>query len=208
MAHRDDFGQRWCFGRAAVRTAGVLLTLSVIPAGAQTPTPDPSTWRPVSYADLQHASSGAATYADIWKDRIEANNQAYVTRGDARFAGGNAPAAEAHFVIWSTAKSVVLSILDTAIGCTVKEVRAPSHATVKLCPLRIAVYEGLQVRTMEGGRACFLELDATPHDATPDLASAVSYASYDTRTKTIKIGVIVDHKAVEGCSISIPLYPS
>src|SRR3954468_12209492 len=91
---------------------------------AQTPTPDPGSWRPVSYADLQRPSSATATYADIWKDSIDDNNKAYVARGDTRFAAGNAPATEAHFVIWSPKKSVVFSVLDTATACTLKEIRA------------------------------------------------------------------------------------
>jgi hypothetical protein len=169
-------------------------------------TPDPSAWRPLSYADLQGSTADTNTYADIWKDAIDDNNRAYLARGDRRFATGNAPATEAHFVIWSPKKSVVLSVLNTATGCVVKETRAAARATVKLCPLRIAVYEGIRVRTMDGGRVCFLELRPAPPEATVDPVSSLSYASYDVKTKTIKTGVIVDHQGVDGCSVSIPLY--
>ncbi|MFD2029334.1 hypothetical protein ACFSKM_01455 [Ancylobacter dichloromethanicus] len=105
----------------------------------------------MSYADLQQATADTATYADIWKDAIEDNNRAYLARGDTRYASANAPATEAHFVIWSARKAVVLSILNTATGCTLKEVQASARATIKLCPLRIAIYEGIQVRTLDGG---------------------------------------------------------
>ena len=127
-------------------------------AHPQSLTPDPAAWRPMSYANLQKPSSQTATYVDIWKDAIEANNRAYKARGDLRFSGGNAPVTEAHFVIWSARRSVVLSVLDTAIECSVKQVAPDAHATVKLCPMRIAIYEGLQVKMMDGGRGCFLEL--------------------------------------------------
>jgi hypothetical protein len=189
----------------ALIAGGMMFDLSTA-ACAQTPTPDPETWRPMSYADLQKPSAQTATYSDIWKDALDTNNRAYKARGDQRFKEGNAPATEAHFVIWSPAKSVVLSILDTVTGCTFKELRAAANATVKLCPLRIAIYEGIQVRTLDGGRACFLEL-AAPVAGAEGGAQAASYASYDVATKTVKTGLIIDHQAVDGCSQNIALYP-
>jgi hypothetical protein len=187
---------------ASILLAG--LAMSDVQSLAQSVTPDPGAWRPMSYADLQRSSPATATYADIWKEAIERNNEGYRARGDRRFAGGNAPVTEAHFVIWSSRRSVVLSVLDTAIGCTVKSVAPDARATVKLCPLRIAVYEGLQVRTMDGGRACFLELAP---GAPPDPAASAAYASYDVQTRTLRTGMIVNHKAVDGCSLAIPLAP-
>jgi len=173
---------------------------------AQSLTPDPGAWRPMTYADLQKPSPQTATFLDIWKDAIDANNRAYKARGDQRFSDGNAPATEAHFVIWSSKKSVVLSILNTVTGCTLKELRAVAGAAVKLCPLRIAIYEGLQVRTLDGGRACFLELAPAVAAANGNV-QAISYASYDLATKTVKTGLIIDHQAVDGCSQNIALYP-
>lgn len=161
----------------------------------------------MSYANLQSPAPQTATYLDIWKDAVEANNRAYKVRGDLRFSDGNAPVTEAHFVIWSPTKSVVLSILNTVTGCAFKELRAVAGATVKLCPLRIAIYEGLQVRTLDGGRACFLELASPAGGNSGDPNQAVSYASYDLATKTVKTGVIIDHQAVDGCSQNIALYP-
>ncbi|MEH6952896.1 hypothetical protein V4R08_16770 (plasmid) [Nitrobacter sp. NHB1] len=195
-------------GRRSVHAliAGIMMVDLATGADAQSLTPDPGAWRPMSYADLQKQSPQTATYQNIWKDAIEVNNRAYKARGDQRFAEGNAPATEAHFVIWSSTKSVVLSILNTVAGCTLKELRAAAGATVKLCPLRIAIYEGLQVHTLDGGRACFLEL-ASPVAGTSVTPQAASYASYDVATKTVRTGVIIDHQAVDGCSQNIALYP-
>lgn len=187
---------------ALLLTAGLMVMLD-IRAFAQSVTSDPGAWRPMSYADLQEPSSATATYVDIWKDAIERNNEGYRRRGDHRFSGRNAPVVEAHFVIWSSRRSVVFSVLDTAIGCTTKAVMSLSGATVKLCPLRIAVYEGLRVRTMDGGRACFLEL--SPGSRSDPTASA-AYAAYDVTSRTLKTGMIVNHKAVDGCSLAIPLH--
>ena len=143
-----------------------------------------------------------ATYMDIWKDAIDRNNRDYRARGDERSGKGNAPAIEAHFVIWSPRRSVVLSILDTAIACSVKAARPEARATVKLCPMRIAIYDGLLVETMDGGQACFLELEWPP---ATDPAASAAYASYDIATKTIRIGMILNHSPVEGCSVDVPL---
>jgi len=169
-------------------------------AKAQAVTADPGAWRSMSYANLQTPSAATATYVDIWKDAIEKNNRHYEERGDRRFSGGNAPVSEAHFVIWSSRRSVVFSVLDTASQCEPKAAFPESGATVKLCPMRIAIYEGLQVRTMDGGKACFLELNQ------PSAAgSSGAYASYDTTSRTLKTGMIVNHAAVDGCSFDVPL---
>ncbi|MCP3468565.1 hypothetical protein [Bradyrhizobium sp. CCGUVB23] len=72
---------------------------------------------------------------------------------------------EAHFVIWSP--------------------KNPSfRATVKSCPLRIAIYEGVQVSRPDGGRACFLELAAPAAGEPIDPNRAVAYAAYDVGSKT------------------------
>lgn len=184
--------------------AGLLLVVPIL-VQAQVLTEDPGAWRPMAYTNLQQATAGTATYADIWKDAIEANNRAYHARGDTRFAGGNAPATEAHFVIWSTRKSVVLSILNTVTGCTLKEVQALARATIKLCPLRIVIYEGIQVHTLDGGRSCFLELAPASAGEPVNPTRAAAYAAYDVATRTVKTGLVVDHEVVEGCSQNIPL---
>lgn len=170
-------------------------------AQAQTVTADPGAWRSMSYTNLQTASPATATYVDIWKDAIDENNRHYESRGDRRFSGGNAPVNEAHFVIWSSRRSVVFSILDTASQCATKAAFPAVGATVKLCPMRIAIYEGLQVRTMDGGKACFLELA----HATADPSASGAYASYDVARRTLKTGLIVNHAAVDGCSFDVPL---
>lgn len=188
----------------AAFAATCALTIAV---AAQEPTPDPAAWRPLAYADLRVPSPTTQTYADIWKDALEANNQAYVARGDRRFGGGNAPATEAHFVIWSARRSVVLTILNTATGCVLRMVDAPARVSVKLCPLRVAAYEGVEVRTLDGGRACFLEVAASASVAAPEISRAGAYASYEPATRLIRLGLVIDHRPVDGCSLTIPIPP-
>ncbi len=194
--------RRW-LGFVLILGTGLMMGEALTVAKAQSLTADPGTWRPMSYADLQRPSQVTATYTDIWKDAIEENNRNYRARGDERFAAGNAPVTEAHFVIWSARRSVVLSALNTVTGCEVKSVDRVAHVTIKLCPLRMAVYEGVQVRTLEAGRACFLEPEA---GAAVDTTATAAYASYDVPTRTVKIGMIVNHAAVDGCSFNVPLH--
>ena len=184
--------------------AACLLTT---PAAAQAPTPDPGAWRPLAYADLRVPSPATQTYADLWTDALAANNRAYAARGDHRFSSGNAPATEAHFVVWSPRRAVVLTILNTATGCTLKAIETPARASVKLCPLRLAAYEGVAVRTLEGGRACFLEVAASAPGTAPEAGQAGAYASYEPDARTIRLGLVIDHRPVDGCSLTIPIPP-
>lgn len=191
---------------ASVVSAAALIS-GIWSVAAQEVTPDPKAWRPLAYADLRQPSGSALTYADIWRDALEENNRVYLARGDTRFRNSNAPATEAHYVIWSRARSVVLSILNTATGCTLKEVRAGAGASVKLCPMRLAIYEGVRVTTLDGGQACFLELGPGAAGEAPDPNRAAAYASYDPAARTVKLGLVVEHQPVDGCSHDVPLTP-
>ncbi|MGN6097931.1 MAG: hypothetical protein ACTHP8_17065 [Bosea sp. (in: a-proteobacteria)] len=185
----------------------ILLSLALIaigsaPLSGQALTPHSGAWRPLAYSELRHPTSRSATYADIWADQIAANNEAYRARGDRRFTGGNAPATEAHFVVWSAKRSVVLTILNTALGCKEKARDHNTGIVIKLCPMRIAIYDGLQVQTMEAGRACFIE-PAAGTTLNPNRAAA--YGAYDVASKALKVGLVISGHAIDGCSFNVPL---
>ncbi|HEV7325569.1 MAG TPA: hypothetical protein VGN91_10895 [Bosea sp. (in: a-proteobacteria)] len=204
-------GNGGCGGGARVRRCGYAIPLlfalvatlaETAPARTQTLTPDPGSWRPLAYSDLQRPTARSATYADIWKDQIDANNEAYRARGDRRFVDGNAPAAAAHFVIWSEQRSVVLTLLNTALGCAPKLRDGKVRAVVKLCPMRIAIYNGIRVETLDAGRGCYLEPEA---GASIDPSASAAYGSYEVGSKRLKLGMVVNHQVVDGCSFTIPL---
>ena len=175
------------------------------PAASESFTPDPEHWRPVHYYDLQLVSGEAEHYASIWADKLDQNNRAYVAKGDARFAVGNAPASEAHFSVNFTNKLAVLSVLNTATGCAKTKAFPAAHATVKFCPLRLAIWEDGKLSISEA-TGCYLEL--TLANASPDPTASVSYVSYDVAAKSFRTGMIVAHKAVPECSLIIPLHPN
>lgn len=175
---------------------------------AQAPSPDPTAWRPFAYADLRNPSAATATYADLWREVLEGANKVHPAQADdLQLASGKAPATEAHFVIWSASRSVVLSVLDTVKGCTLKSHAPAAGAVIKLCPMRVAIYEGVTVRTFEAGRGCMLEQMGLSDHPTRTADRGAAYASYDVAARTIHVGLIVDHQTVQGCSLSVPLPP-
>ena len=170
---------------------------------AQTFTPNPEQWRPVHYFDLQLVSGDAAAYASIWADKLDENNRAYAAVGDRRFAVGNAPASEAHFAVNFTNKLAVLTVLNTATGCAKTQQYPAANATVKFCPLRLAVWQDGKL-SISQATGCYLEL--TFFNASPDPTASVSYVSYDVSAKSFHTGMIVAHRAVAECSFTIPLH--
>lgn len=165
---------------------------------------DPQAWRPVVYYDLQFPSENAANYASIWADRIEANNQAYIARGETRYAVGNAPAYEAHYTIKSPSRTVVLTFLNTRTGCAIKQRFPAANVNVLTCPLRVAIFEAGK-KSISEATGCYLER-GTAQNVSSDPTASVSYVSYDVIKKAFKTGMIVAHKAIDGCSQVIPIY--
>lgn len=162
-------------------------------------------WHPLVYTNLQEATSGSAAYADLWSQELIANNKAYIAKGDFRYAEGNAPAIEAHLVVRSPVKTAIISILDTGTGCATRAADEATGAIVKICPLLIAIYEGSKVTVTRGRKGCFLEV---PHqNAASDPANTAPYAAYDVKSKSFRIGTIINHQPVLGCEATIPLYP-
>jgi hypothetical protein len=144
------------------------------------------------------------TYIDVWKDALVANNKAYEAKGAAPGEGRNAPASEAHVVVRGPTRTIVLTTLDTDGGCKPAEFPSPSGVAIKMCPTRLVAFEGAIANTSELPASCYLE---TAPNSSPGPDEAASYAAYDTVTKTIKIGLIVNHRAIDQCARFIPTSP-
>jgi len=172
-------------------------------AYAQQLTPDPNAWRPVSYTDLQLPGEINRSFVEIWADHITRNNKEYIDKGDTRFAVGNAPVTESHFVVRSPTKTVVLSVLNTATGCTIIGRDEIARTVLKTCPMRLAVYAGDDSIVLDAGTGCFLEFAAGEY--TPDPTRSASYASYDVPTRTIRTGAILAKEAIDRCIIKVPV---
>jgi hypothetical protein len=182
---------------------GVVFTFVPSPH-AQELTPDPGAWRPLIHADLETELPDNLTYIDVWKDALTANNRAYDAKGAPRAAGQNAPASDAHVVVRSSRWVVVLTTLDTESGCKPAELSPGAGETIKMCPTRLVMFEGALSHTRDLPASCYLEIEpATATDPNDD----ASYAAFDTVTRTIKIGLIVNHRAVDECSRFISTAP-
>jgi hypothetical protein len=186
-------------------SVGVTLAFaSASPITAQELTPNPGAWRPLAHADLKAELPDNLTYIDIWKDAIAANNQAYDVKSAPHAAGQNAPASDAHVVVRSPQRTVVLTTLDTETACKPTAFAQGTGVAVKMCPTRLVIFEGAISSTRELPASCYLEIDpAAPSDPNKD----GSFAAYDTVSKTIKMGLIVNHEVVDECSRFIPTVP-
>jgi hypothetical protein len=165
----------------------------------------PNEWRSVSYADLQLPGPTTTSFAALWADEITRNNAAYRKRGDRRFLAGNAPATESHFVIRSPVKTVVLSVLNTATACGHIATDGVGRATLKRCPMRLAVYQANRSAILNAGTGCFIEYAALETGSSRDPARNASYAAYDKDTRTIRTGLFFAGQPADDCITRIPL---
>jgi hypothetical protein len=182
------------------------LCLLAAPVQAQELTPHPENWRPILYRDLQVPGPQDRIYADLWADVIQSNNRRYLAAGDRRFLLGNAPVREAHALVRGGDKAALLSILDTATHCVAVARDLSSDLSVKMCPMRLAVWNGTTT-TLREAKGCYLEPGAGARITMANSPYAASYISYDVVTKSIRLGVILGRRVVEQCSQTVPLYP-
>jgi hypothetical protein len=165
-------------------------------------------WRDITYADLRLPNETARTYAEIWADRVSANNEHYARAGDARFAAGNAPAVASAFVVRSPTRIVVLSVFNAVSACKTVRQDERHKVTVKRCPMRLAIYDQGQGggigSVLDAGEGCFLEF-GDPRRAFTSDREAGSYAAYDIATRTIRTGLVTGGQAVAGCDLAIPV---
>ncbi len=168
-------------------------------------TPHPENWRPIIYRDLQIPGPEDRVYFDLWADAIERNNRRYLATEDRRYAVGNAPVREAHVVVRGGDRVALVSILDTATGCAAVTRDTAKDISVKMCPMRLVFWSGPKA-TITEAKGCYLEAGSREGHFTVDPSYAVSYVSYDTAAKSIKLGVILAHHSVEQCSQTVPLY--
>lgn len=167
-------------------------------------TTDPERPRPLKYADLREDGPQVGTFREIWADALSQNNKAYEHQGDLRYVGSFAPATEAHYIIWTPSRSVVFSVLNTATFCKKHLERPDIGVSVKMCPMRVAFYEGGRKIVIGGMNVCYLEW-TDPALAKSDPYRSVAYASYDPKSKLLSVRITVDHKAIDDCGYSIKL---
>jgi len=183
------------------------------PQREPTYTADPDRWRPVAYADLMFPTGEAEAYASIWQDRLDESNAKpppAIVPGQkpnpaTSYAVGNRGASEWHFSINFQTKLVVLTVLSTPHVCT-DEIPTPSPTTkIKVCPMRLATFEGARYSIIDGA-ACFLE--KTGVGPVEDSTATTTLVSYDVNLRAFKIRYTVAHTNIPQCDQTVLLHPA
>ena len=153
---------------------------------------NPRAWRPMVVTDLRLPGPAGQVYAHLWADHINRNNDLVARAGVTRRLVGNAPIREAHIVVRNTTTVATLSILNAPAACQPHQ----GSREVMTCPLRLVVHRN-GTPTIREATGCFAQANAAEGTG--------SYASYDVETRTIRLGTLLRHQAVEGCSKNIPV---
>ncbi|MBV1702920.1 MAG: hypothetical protein KGQ46_13985 [Hyphomicrobiales bacterium] len=161
-------------------------------------------WKPMDYYDLTLPGTDAMPYAEIWADKLIENNRAYRKAGDRRFSLANAPATEADWGVYSSSDEVVVTILNT-FTCKVINIDPAGHATLKLCPMRLVEFVSGQRRMFNAPDGCFLEFTKQPPGIAFDATRDATYATYDASDHSIRLGTVINHNPVKGCSFHMPI---
>lgn len=142
--------------------------------------------------DLRLPGPAGQVYAHLWADHINKNNDLSARAGVSRRLVGNAPIREAHVVVRNATAVATLSILNAPTTCQPHQ----GSPHVMTCPLRLVVHRN-GIATIREASGCFVSADPA--------SGTGSFASYDVETRTIRLGTLLRHQAVEGCSKNIPV---
>jgi len=148
-------------------------------------------WRPLTMVDLRLVGPNQMPTARLWHDRLGVPSRSKSAPLGATIGGQAAMAA--NLVIRSPEVVVMLSILQVEGACE----PLPVAPQVWRCPMRLMRFDPVGT-TIREGKACFVS-------ASVGGAGPRSYASYDPRSRAIRLGVEVGGEAVEGCSQSVPV---
>jgi len=159
---------------------------------AQDTSKNPRAWRPMVVTDLRLPGPTNQSYAQLWSDLIPKNNDIASKASLQRRLVGNAPVKEAHVVVRNATTVATLSILNTPAQCQPHE----KHWAIRVCPLRLAVHRN-GASTLREATGCFIEADAS--------AGTGLFASYDVEAKAIRLGALLAHHAIDGCSRTVPV---
>jgi hypothetical protein len=148
-------------------------------------------WRPLTMVDLRLVGPSQLPTARLWHDRLAVFSRS--KSGPLSSPLGSQAALAANIVIRSPETVVMLSILQVEGACE----PLPVAPQVLICPMRLVRFDP-QGTTIREGKACFVGASAGG-------AGPRAYASYDPRSRAIRLGVVVGGEAVEGCSQSVPV---
>jgi hypothetical protein len=201
----------------ALLSSSLAAGLVLLPATAAPEpfTPDPERWRPVAYSDLRLPWGEAESYASIWQDRLDESNSKPppaslpgrpLTDPSFSYAVGNRGASEWHFTINFQTKLAALTVLDAPHVCTDEYPSPAAGVKIKVCPMRLAMFEGNRYALVIDGAACFLERQ--PDAPVEDSSATRTEVAYDVDARAFKIRYTVSHVEIPQCAQTVPLHPT
>ena len=183
---------------------GLALTFIAPSSHAQT-MPMTLDWQDARFTDLHFPNQNDKNFQDYWNDRIVANNQFYKDKGDTRFPVGNAPAVEAHFIVYNTKRAVIVSVLDSATTCKTAQSDVVTGITLKMCQARIITSNYAKVEVAEAGNVCFLEQGRA--NVAKTSAGQMLFA-FDEGSHAIRTAAYFKGQPHDDCFFNIPIPPT
>ena len=122
------------------------------------------------------------------------------------YAVGNRGASEWHFTINFQTKLAALTVLDTPNVCTDEYPSPAPGVKIKVCPMRLAMFEADRYALVIDGAACFLEKQ--PDAPIEDSSATRTEVSYDVTARAFKIRYTVSHMEIPQCAQTVPLHPA
>jgi hypothetical protein len=199
-----------------VRVFGVFLLLAIgvgtacaapMKAGSNAP----GGWTPLILAGgITVNQAIPEVLAKTWAQEIAANDRHYRNdlgmneRTDPRlFRQGHAPAYFLYREFRSPSRTVLVSILETELGCDPDKI-LPEEATYDLCPAKVTVTEGSQTRTASLPQVCYYDVSEDtdyPRQSTPN----GTFVRIDEAAHRIRFGAWERGKLLSQCTRQISL---
>jgi hypothetical protein len=197
-----------------VRFLGMLLLLAGFMAaalGAPPAVTAPTGWTPLILAGgITVNQAIPEILVKTWAQEIAANDRHYRDdlgmneRADPRlFRRGHAPTTFLYREFRSPSRSVLVSLLETALGCDPDKI-LPADANYDLCPTKVTVTEGGRSRTAVLPQACFYDADEDPDYSTQPKPNG-TFVRIDEAARTVHFAVWERGLAVPACVKQIGL---
>lgn len=168
-------------------------------------------WFPFTYSDLQPLNLSKQPYKNAWRDLILKNNAFYTTRHDIRFAFGNAPATEAHFLIEAKSQSriLIVTVLNSVEACEVLAQDPSTKTTLKYCPIRLLMQDHENHKLQDAGNGCLVEYGAPSYSTPVDFQRNAMFARYELADNSLKLDIRFQGALQDRCAttISLPIWP-
>jgi hypothetical protein len=148
--------------------------------------------------------------ARLWANEIAANDRHYrndlglTERTDPKlFRQGHASAYFLYREFRSASRTVLVSILETELGCDPDKV-LPEDATYDLCPAKVTVTEGGQTRTASLPQVCWYDV-SEDRDYRQQPSPNGTFVRIDEATHTVHFGIWERGRAVSRCAKQLRL---